>query len=681
MTVFVVRYPAVTAPPPMLFSHLLRPLVGLLMFGAFAMLSGRGLAAPPTFEQGVLPILTARCINCHGEGEPEGKLDLRSKATILRGGESGPAIRPGGPGYGPLYDQVRGDAMPPGKKSKLTIDEKEIIRAWIANGAPLGKPEPVVVKRPTPPAPLGPPREPAIVTAEVDRLIDARLAEAKITKSPLADDAEFLRRVTIDLIGRIPTAAEARTFLDDTAADKRAALVDRLLASPEFGRHLGQLWHNRIAPLDANNTRRYDESLFLWLAAEVNRNRPWSEIVAAMLTAEGELVNNRNREPSPVPAIGLFMATADEQYPQADKITASVAQLFLGTQVQCAQCHNHPFAAYKQDDFWGMTVFFARVGYDRDIGQSRNDKQQVILHETMKAVIKGGKPSPLVRPDASIEVPESRGRIVKARFLDGDEPELKPEEQFLPKFAAWATAKENPQFAKAGMNRVWGQLFGRGLVNPVSDIHEGNPPSHPELFETLAREFAASGYDLKRLYRTLCNTAAYQRSSIPLAENKTDETLYSHATLKMMTPEVLHDSAVTVYKGEEAAFEKELDLAATGFRSIRDPARAQFLNNFTSQEAGEDPTRYTHGVTQALRMMNSAAVVRGDGAQVKRVTAREFPAERRLEEYYLMTLARRPTPAEIELWQTVLQTEKDPGRASRTVLWTLLNGSEFVFNH
>lgn len=638
-------------------------------------------AAPPTFERDVLPILTAKCINCHGEGEPEAKLDLRSKAAMIRGGDSGPAIRPGGPGYGPLYDQVRGDAMPPGKKSKLTPEEKETIRAWIANGSPLGTPEPVVVKKREKPKPLGPARSQAVVTAEVDQFIDADLAKHKVPPSPPSDDAEFLRRVTIDLIGRIPTADEARAFLDDKSSDKRSQKIDALLASPEFGRHLGQLWHNRIAPLDNNNTRRYDESLLLWLAKKFNDNRPWSEIVGEMLTAEGELVGNRNREPSPVPAIGLWMATADEQYPQAEKIAASVAQLFLGAQVQCAQCHNHPFAAYKQDDFWGLTVFFARVGYDQDIGQAREQKKKVQLQETVKAVIKGGKPSTFVRADASIEVPESQGRIVKARFLDGDEPTLKPDQKFLPEFAAWCTSKENSQFAQAGMNRVWGQLFGRGLVDPVADIHEGNPPSHPELFAMLSREFAASNFDLKHLYRTLCNTAAYQRTSRPLPENKSDKVLYSHAPLKMMTPEVLHDSAVTVYKGAEAALEKELDPSAPGHRSIRDAGRHQFLNNFTSQEAGEDPTKYTHGVTQALRMMNSQSVVRGDGAQTKRVTAREFPAEKRLEELYLMTLTRRPTPEETSLWQTVLASQKDPGRTAREVLWTLLNGSEFIFNH
>lgn len=481
-------------------------------------------AAPPTFEKDVLPILTARCLNCHGEGEPEANLNLRSKVSMLKGGDSGPAIRPGGPGYGPLYDQVRGDAMPPGKM-KLTAEEKETIRAWIANGAPLGVAEPVVIEKPKPRVPLGPARPQAEVVAHVDRLVDTKLAEKKIPASPTADDAEFLRRLYIDLIGRVPTADQARTFLDDAGSDKRAKAIDGLLASPEFGRNLAQLWHNRIVPLDNNNLRRYDESLTLWLAAEFNQNRPWSEIVAAMLTAEGELVANRNRQPSPVPAIGLFMATADEEYPQADKITASVAQLFLGAQVQCAQCHNHPFASWKQDDFWGLAAFFTRVGYDEDLGQIRNKKLTVVLHETPKAVMKGGKPAPFVRPDATVEVPESKGRIVKAKFLGGEEPALAAEDRFLPTLAAWTTDKENPQFAQAGMNRVWAQLFGRGIVNPVNDIHDGNPPSHLELFETLSREFASTGYDLKQLYRTLCNTSAYQRSSRPLAENKTD-TMY-----------------------------------------------------------------------------------------------------------------------------------------------------------
>jgi hypothetical protein len=248
-------------------------------------------------------------------------------------------------------------------------------------------------------------RDPLAVAAEIDAEIDRKIAEAGVAASPQSTDSEFLRRATLDLIGRVPTVDRAAAFLADARPDKRQRLIDELLDSPEYGRHFGQVWHNRINPLDAENRRRFDEPLYLWLAAQFNANRPWGGIVSDLLLAEGEVAERPTKEPVPAPTVGFYLANADEGYVQPERVTASAASLFLGVQLQCAQCHNHPFAKWKQTDFWGLAVFFARTGYEADVGQTRNKKQPVILREAPVVVMKGGKRSPFVRDDASVEIP------------------------------------------------------------------------------------------------------------------------------------------------------------------------------------------------------------------------------------------------------------------------------------
>jgi hypothetical protein len=291
--------------------------------------------------------------------------------------------------------------------------------------------------------------------------------------------------------------------------------------------------------------------------------------------------------------------------------------------------------------------------------------------ESAKVVGKDSQPLPTARADATIEIP-GKGTIVKARFLEGDEPELDPAKPFRPAFVKWLTAKENERFAQAAANRLWAHFLGRGLVNPVDDIHPDNPPSHPELFKLLAGEFADSGHDCKHLIRCICNSKAYQRTSRPLPENKQDITLYSHAPLKQLSPEAIYDSLALIMDG--LMIDKDL------VKSVSNPGRAHWVFSFNSQEAGEDATRYTHGVPQVLKMMNSG-LSHANPPVVRKIFQDKLTWEQATERIYLTALARRPSPEEIKIWEKYRDEVKNPETTYRHMLWTLVNGSEWIFNH
>jgi hypothetical protein len=498
----------------------------------------------------------------------------------------------------------------------------------------------------------------ADIAIQIDRAIDEKLAEKKIPASPQADDADFIRRVTLDLVGRVPTAAEAATFIDDRTADKRARLIDNLLARPEYGRHFGVLWQNRVVPLNGENQREFNKPLFLWFAEGFNRNRPWSQTVSELLMAEGDVGS---------PTLGFYMSPANqvERYVQADRVAGTVAQLFMGVNLRCAQCHNHPFAKWKQTEFWGVAAFFGRVGFTKENKEKR-------LVESPQIITKDGAPIATARADATILIP-GKEKVVKARFLEGDEPALDPKESFRASFVKWLVAPGNQRFAMAGVNRLWAHLLGRGLVNPVDDIHDDNPPTHPELLKLLADEFAASGHDQKHLIRCICNSKAYQRSSRPLPANKLDVELYSHMPMKQLSPEVLHDSVALITDGR--AFDN-MDLV----KSVTNPGRDHWINAFNSQEAGEDATRYTHGVPQTLKMLNSM-LTNANAPVVREIHKDKIPWEKAAEVLYLTALSRRPTADEMKIWEKYRDDVKNPDTTYRHMLWAMINTSEFLFNH
>jgi hypothetical protein len=487
----------------------------------------------------------------------------------------------------------------------------------------------------------------AALAQNIDRAIDKALEADKIAPSAKADDAEFLRRAYLDITGAIPSPEKVAAFLDSTDPDKRAKLIDELLASPAFGRHMADIWQGLLIQADSNNRRVSFDALHGWLEKSFNENKAWDKLVTDLVTASGPQNDNG--------AVTFFLAN-----PTADKVTDQVCKLFLGVQLQCAQCHNHPFTSWKRDEYWGMAAFFVKVRSDR---ANKNNANALSVVEASGPKGKGAK-----LPDSA--------RIVPAKFLQGEQPKVESSEPVRPVLAKWMTSAENPFFAAAMTNRTWAHFFGRGFVNPIDDMHEGNPASHPELLKAMAKDFSGSGFDLKHLIRGICNSQAYQRTSRPTDANKDDVKLFSHMSLKAMTAEQLYDSLTAVLGGEGNA-NKGGGKGQAGKRPQGTP-RTQFVNFFRTDDTAP-ATDYTAGIPQALRLMNAPQLNRG-GALLDAV--KSASPEQTIERLYLGTVSRRPTAEEKTKMVAYVQKHKgEERRAYGDVLWALLNSSEFVLNH
>lgn len=356
----------------------------------------------------------------------------------------------------------------------------------------------------------------------IDELIARRWAEAKIAPTAPADDAEFLRRVWLDLAGTIPPAAEARAFLAETRSDRRERLVERLLASPRHVRHQANVCRALFIPEAGNNflVRVQQGNFEAWLRRQVARDVGYDALVRELLTAPlgggqgiAALLQSGAAGPSP-----LAFYSAKEF--KAENLAADTARVFLGASVECAQCHNHPFADWKREQFWSFAAFFSGVKSQR----------------VMDFLLPGGE-DPQRR---ELKVPGT-DKIVRAKYLDGADPKWKPGTASRATLAAWVTAPENPYFARAAVNRLWANYLGTGLVEPVDEV-VGAKPSHPEVLDLLAKEFAAHQFDVKFLIRTLTATRAYQLSSAVGPKGSDEPALFARMPLRGLTPEQLFDS-------------------------------------------------------------------------------------------------------------------------------------------
>lgn len=479
----------------------------------------------------------------------------------------------------------------------------------------------------------------------IDTEINKALAADSIKASPLADDAEFVRRLYLDLTGVVPTAAQTKAFLDSTDSNKRAKLIDELLASPRFGKYWAENWANLTIPVDSNNRRLDTSGYESWLADHFNKNTPLDKLVYDLLTATGEMDKNG--------AVSYFIANTGP-----DKMTDNVTQTFLGVKLQCAQCHNHPFVEWKQDEYWGMAAFFMKVRTNGNPNQAA--KKGITL-----AVMEGaaGRRPPL---------PES-AKMVPAKFLQGESPTMDAKDPYRPVLAKWITSEKNQYFAKAMVNRLWFQMFGRGLVNPVDDMHEGHPATHPELLAQLTDQFKASGFDMKVLLRGIANSQTYQRTSRAHDGNEIDTELYSHAFMRVLSAEQMYDSLEVVLGRERAAPDRKRPQQQV--RNAGTPRQA-FVKFFRTVE-NPDPLDYQAGIPQALRLMNSP---QANGAAVVAEMQTATPEEA-VQKLYLTVLSRPATQAEVERMTQFAAQQATPRAAYGDMLWALVNSSEFALNH
>lgn len=619
----------------------------------------------PTFEGDVLPVLNAHCLQCHGGVHQKNGLDLRTLTALLKGGKGGAVVVPGKPDESLLWRKIEGDEMPK-TDNKVSAANKKLVRAWIEAGAKgAEKTSGAAVTRPA--------KKPAEVAKLIDKEIDARLAVAKVPASPRGDDGEFLRRVYLDIAGKPPTAQQAAAFLDSQEGDKRAKLLDALLASEDYGKHFGERWVNVFYLTTVNQTPRPPEPFKEWLAKQLNDGRGWDAVTRDILTASGPLTD------APQGLFFYFNGDMNSQF--APKILAgNVAQVYLGVQLQCAECHDHPFSAWKQTDFWSLAAYFGQTARM----ETAENKNTPGVKDRHLEEPKPGKKPPAPLKEIAISIPndgEARngGKKVPAALLDGAKLTADPTKNHRAPLAEWLTARNNRMFARAAVNRFWAHLFGRGLVNPLNDFGDHNAPSHPALLEELADEFVASNFDVRHLVRCIALSAAYQRTSRPAPGNEKPEAeaVFARMAPKVLTPEQLYDALCVALEVPEIA--PPVDPKKKPNPKLPPPPspRSVFAAFFRGPGEADEPTEMKLGVPHALKLMNEPNFSAG-GKLAERVAAEAKAPAEAVDALFLAVLSRRPTDAERNKFVAFVEKQKSPRDAYARVVWVLINSSEFM---
>jgi len=479
----------------------------------------------------------------------------------------------------------------------------------------------------------------------IDGHIQSRLDAESVQRVPAADDAEFLRRVMLDLHGVVPKKDRAAAFLDSADPNKRGKLVGELLGSPRFGEHWGNLWRKYLIS-SLSSDQKQTERFAVWLADRFNNDR-WDHTVRDLLAATG----TQDANPAVVYLIdGRFPLTVTD-------LTDLSSRYFLGIRLNCAQCHDHPFAQWTRQDYWGMAAFFAQVqtpGRPKAVHVAGvQDNPRLTLASLQNADI--------------LEGFQSR----RPTFLGGEPLASESESTFREALARWMTAPENPFFARATVNRWWWHFFGRGIVNPVDDMHSGNVPSHPELLEALSHQFVESGFDLKLLCRGIVLSRTYQQTSRPGDQPDREAALFARMSIKVLSAEQLYDSLVEIL-GPPG---KSPDIDA------RQGARHEF-SQFFANEGDPDPTRYDRGIPQLLRLMNSPQFAGNNiSTLVSRIVGSNRAPEAIVDDLFLNVLSRRPRPEELTLVLQEIQRADSTQNVYRELAWALLMSSEFTLNH
>jgi hypothetical protein len=491
----------------------------------------------------------------------------------------------------------------------------------------------------------------------VDRHVFAKLCLLRIEPSPLCSDAEFLRRVYLDAIGKLPAPDEARRFLDDKDPGKRGRLIDDLLGRTEFADWWALKWADRLGCnqrfVGKVGARKYHE----WIHQAMLANMPEDVFVRAVLTGRG---GNYEHPPA-----GFYRRLRDPQV-RAEE----VAQLFLGVRLQCARCHNHPGERWTQEDYHGLAAFFARVRYrDGPFFLQIYDKEETVYE---------ARAGEVVHPRT--------GQVLPPRFLGGPVAPLRPDEDRREALARWLTAADNPYFARAAVNRIWYHLFGRGIVEPVDDFRSTNPPANEELLDALAAEFVRHGFDRKHLIRTILASRTYQLSSAPAPGNADDQRYFSHARVRLLQAEQLLDAVAAACGSSEkfAGFPAGTPAVALPDGETKHP----FLEAFgrpARAMACECERDTDTNLGQALHLVGGRTVqnlVHAPAGRAARLTASALSDEAVIEELFLASLSRRPSAEEVRLLSDRLSRAGSRRRqAIEDVLWALVNHDEFLFQH
>ena len=489
----------------------------------------------------------------------------------------------------------------------------------------------------------------------IDRAVFAKLNRMRIAPSEVCTDGEFIRRVFLDAAGILPAPAEVEAFGADETAGKRAKLVDRLLTRPEFH----DFWTLKFADILRANARLIQSKgtyvFTRWIKSQLEQNTPMDRFVRALLTADGSTFKN--------PAANYYRISRDPE-----SSVETTAQLFLGVRIQCAKCHNHPFERWTQDDYYGFAAFFARVRQKQ--GPLPDDEVIFSAHE------------------GDVRQPRT-GRVMKPKALGGpvldDRGDADADTDRRARLAAWLTGPDNPFFARSLVNRVWFHLMGRGIVEPVDDFRDSNPPSNDELLDGLTAAFVQSRFDLKALIRTILTSRTYQLSARTNGLNADDTLYFSHAYTRLLPAEVLLDAISTV-TGTATPFDG-LPKGARATQIADGKLDNPFLKTFgrpARELACECERESDSNLSQALQLIGGATVngkLRDDAGRMARLAASKATPEAIARELYQVALSRAPNSSELAAAGKHLSGTPDRRQAIEDLGWVLINSKEFLFRH
>ena len=486
----------------------------------------------------------------------------------------------------------------------------------------------------------------------VDERVHEKLHLLQYVPSPTCSDSEFLRRVHLDVAGILPTLEETEGFLADTDPAKRSKLIDRLVDRPEYARFWAVKWGDL---LKMTNKKIGTDGLFKyhrWVEDSLRKNVPYDQFARELLTASGSSLNN--------PAANFYRAAVD-----MNDCVETISQVFLGSRLQCAKCHNHPFERWTQDNYYGMGAFFERV-----------------------------KRTTTARPNETLVWMAAQGEVTQPRTgkimqpwvpIQGTLTEVDPNDR-RQTFVDWLVRPDNPYFAKMEVNRIWAQLFARGIVDPIDDFRDSNPPSNAGLLEALALDFVQSGYDRKHILRTILNSRTYQASFEPISGNAEDEKYFSHQVPRLLSAEQLMDAVAQTLGVEESFANLPVDRKATQLPAP-DLVKVDFLKVFGQPERETvcacERSKDTN-LGMAIEFFNGSFLhskLKSPQARFRQSLAAGKPVDQVIREVYLAAVCRLPTEGEMQAALKHVTAASDAALAMEDVCWAVVNTDEFIFQH